>query len=259
MDARFSAVENFCGAAIDSLIGYRTPRWGKHLELIITDQHSYRSEDPTSRPKAAALDNEDFPELFPQEILETLDAGRLANEGRPPRQLSPGERRVASFRKQEPPQTILGQRQKQWFLQQLRSATRTWKVWGNSLGTFDWRVDPQNLPQGLGARWPGTGYACFGGGGDYGTAYRERAEIYDAIREAGISNFISVSGDRHSFWAGLASKACRRRASSRWAPRSSQARSPRLASSRRMNIAFRRNIRCERCMSLIATVNKSPP
>ena len=194
-------------AAIDSLTGYRTLQWGKHLELIITDQHSYRSEEPTSQPEAAALDSADFPELLPQEILETLDAGRLANEGRPPQELTLGERRIANFRKQEPPQTILGLRQKQWFLDKLRSATRTWKVWGNSLGTLDWRVDPQNLPQGLGAKWPGAGYACFGGGGDYSTAYRERSEIYDAIREAGISNFVSVSGDRHSFWAGLASKA----------------------------------------------------
>jgi alkaline phosphatase D len=172
-------------AAIDSLIGYRTLRWGQHLELIITDQHSFRSEEPTSRPEAAALDNPSFPEMIPQEILERLDAG----EGG------------------QPPQTILGQRQKTWFLETLRASKQTWKVWGNSLGTLDWRADPQHLPSGVGERWPGKGYAGFGGGGDYGTAYRERAEIYDAIRGAAISNFVTVSGDRHSFWAGLASKA----------------------------------------------------
>src|SRR6476469_7966904 len=32
--------------AINSLKGYRALRWGKHLDLIITDQHSYRSPDP---------------------------------------------------------------------------------------------------------------------------------------------------------------------------------------------------------------------
>lgn len=194
-------------AAIDSLIAYRTLRWGRHLELIVTDQHSFRSEEPTSRLEAAALENADFPELFPQEIIETLDAGRMANDGKPPETLTLGERRTANFRREEPPQTILGERQKKWFLEQLRNATRTWKVWGNSLGTLDWRADPQNLPEGMGARWPGAGYACFGGGGDYSTAYRERAQIYDAVRNAGINNFITVSGDRHSFWAGLASKA----------------------------------------------------
>ena len=57
------------------------------------------------------------------------------------------------------------------------------------------------------SRWGGKGYAVFGGGGDYGTAYVERAEIYDAIRDARLTGFLTVSGDRHSFWAGLAAKA----------------------------------------------------
>ncbi len=35
-------------AAINSLIGYRSYRYGRHLDLIITDQHSYRSADPFS-------------------------------------------------------------------------------------------------------------------------------------------------------------------------------------------------------------------
>jgi alkaline phosphatase D len=41
--------------------------------------------------------------------------------------------------------------------------------------------------------------------GDYGTAYRERAEIYDLVRDERITGFAIVSGDRHSFWAGYAS------------------------------------------------------
>ncbi len=42
------------------------------------------------------------------------------------------------------------------------------------------------------------------GGGDYGTAYVERAEIYHLVRDAKITGFAIVSGDRHSFWAGYA-------------------------------------------------------
>ena len=80
-------------------------------------------------------------------------------------------------------------------------------MWGNSAGTLDWRADPQNLPEDVGKRWSGKGYAVFGGGGDYGTAFVERAEIYDAIRDARLTGFLTVSGDRHSFWAGLAAKA----------------------------------------------------
>jgi alkaline phosphatase D len=67
------------------------------------------------------------------------------------------------------------------------------------------RADPQNLPQGTGKRWPGAGYAGFGGG-DHSTAYVERGEIYDYVQSHGITGFATVAGDRHSFWAGLAAK-----------------------------------------------------
>lgn len=193
-------------AAINSLIGYRTLSWGKHLELIITDQHSYRSEEPTSRAEVAALATDEFPELYPQELLEILDAGRTYRDGKPPDTIGVGDAKLANFRKNQAPQTILGAHQKTWFIERLRASKASWKVWGNSLGTLDWRADPQHLPKELGAPWPGATYAYFGGGGDYSTAFHERAEIYDAIRDAKVAGFITVSGDRHSFWAGLASK-----------------------------------------------------
>jgi alkaline phosphatase D len=194
-------------AAIGSLTAYRTLRWGRHLELFITDQHSYRSEEPSGRPEAQALATEEFPQLYPHEALEVLDGGRAYGGGRPPDTIRLGSAEIPNFRKGAPPQTILGAEQKAWFLGGLRASRATWKVWGNSSGTLDWRADPQNLPAGLTAPWPGAGYACFGGGGDYGTAFTERAEIYDAVGDAGLTGFVTVCGDRHSFWAGLAAKA----------------------------------------------------
>jgi alkaline phosphatase D len=171
--------------AIRSLTGYRSLPFGKHMELIVTDQHSYRSEEPSGRKQARGLASDAFPELIPEETMRALDAGKPDSGA----------------------QTILGREQKAWFLERLRASRATWKVWGNSVGTLDWRADPQNLPAGTGAPWHGAGYACFGGGGDYGTAFSERAEIYDAVRDSGITGFLTVSGDRHSFWAGLAAKA----------------------------------------------------
>jgi alkaline phosphatase D len=194
-------------AAIGSLTTYRTLRWGRFLELLITDQHTYRAEVPDSRDEAQPLwGGSDFPELVPQEVLEILDAGRTYAGGRPPETIRYGDAQVPNFRQDEAPQTILGAGQKPWFLDRLRASSATWKVWGNSQGTLDWRADPQNLPPDLGKPWPGTGYACFGGGGDWSTAYTERGEIYDAVRDLGITGFVTVSGDRHSFWAGLAAK-----------------------------------------------------
>ena len=192
-------------AAVNSLTAYRALRWGRHLELLITDQHSYRSREPTSRNEAKAFSG-DFLDFFPEDIARILDAG-ASYEGGAPSELAFGDTRLPNFRRNEPPQSILGARQKAWFLGRLRSSQATWKVWGSSSGNLDLRADLQNLPQGVGSkRWPSPGYACFGGG-DWSGAYTERAEIYEAVRQAGVAGFATVSGDRHSFWAGLAAKA----------------------------------------------------
>jgi len=42
--------------------------------------------------------------------------------------------------------------------------------------------------------------------GDFGNALVERGEIYDFVKEHGITGFVTVAGDRHAFWAGLAAK-----------------------------------------------------
>ena len=192
-------------AAIGSLKGYRALRWGRNLDLIITDQRSYRSEDPTSREEADAFSSKDFPEFMPEEAMEILDAGRTYNGGRPPAVISYGGAEVPNFCKDQPPQTILGAEQKAWFLDRLRTSQAAWKIWGNTTATLDMRTDPQNLPAGLTKPWPGAGYAGFGGG-DHSSAYVERGEIYDFVRDHGITGFATVAGDRHSFWAGLAAK-----------------------------------------------------
>jgi alkaline phosphatase D len=192
-------------AAIGSLQGYRALRWGRHVELMVTDQRSYRSEEPTDRAEAKAFSSADFPELIPEEVMHLLDAGRTANGGKPPGTIRFGDQEVANFCKDKPAQTILGAEQKAWFLERLRTSQATWKIWGNTTATLDMRADPQNLPREVSAPWPGQGYAGFGGG-DHSTAYVERAEIYDFVEQQGITGFATVAGDRHSFWAGLAAK-----------------------------------------------------
>jgi alkaline phosphatase D len=191
-------------AAIDSLIAYRALRWGRHIDLIVTDQHSFRSRDPGSHDEINPLFEGDTLGWVPEELAMQLDGGRDYANGHPPAQLTFGDKSVANYRAGEAAQTILGAKQKAWFLERLRGAEATWKIWGNSLGTPDWRVDPQNLPAPLGT-WDGAGYAVLGTS-DWGGAYHERAEIFDAVRDAGITGFAIVCGDRHSFWAGYAAK-----------------------------------------------------
>ena len=190
-------------AAINSLKAYRALRYGKHLDLIITDQHSYRSADPFSDESLNKLgDWAAFNGWFPDDLQQVLDAGRSFNGGNPPAELVFGDSRIANPQKDAPPQTILGAEQKAWFKDQLKRSTATWKIWGNSQGTLDMRADPQNLPAGYAKPWP-AGFANLGGG-DFGTAWIERSEIYDLVRDSKITGFAIVSGDRHSFWAGYA-------------------------------------------------------
>jgi alkaline phosphatase D len=191
--------------AINSLKGYRAFRWGRNLELIITDQRSYRSEEPAGRAEAKAFSSDDYPEFVPQEALEILDAGKAYNGGTPPESIRYGNADVPNFRRNEPAQTVLGEEQKRWFLERLKKSKATWKIWGNTVATLEMRADPQNLPVGLTKPWPGTSYAI-SAQGDHSTAYMERGEIYDFVQDNGITGFVTVSGDRHSFWAGLAAK-----------------------------------------------------
>ena len=193
-------------AAIGSMTAYRALRYGRHVELILTDLHSYAMQDPTARPEAHALDLPDFPFLMPQEVMAALDGGLAFAGGHPPGDLVAGGKTVANFRKDEPPVTVLGRVQKVWLKRRLAASTATWKVWAATNGTLDMRTDPQNLPTGLTKPWPGKDYATFGGG-DFSAALMERAELYDFVRDARVSGFVTVSGDRHSFWAGYAASA----------------------------------------------------
>jgi alkaline phosphatase D len=142
--------------------------------------------------------------MFSEEAMIVLDYGAAYNGGNPPAELHFRDAKIANPRKDRPPRTILGAEQKAWFKDQLRKSTATWKIWGNSLGALDQRIDPQNLPADLVENpWPADTYAMLNST-DYGAAHAERTEIYDLVRDAKITGFAIVSGDRHAFWAGYA-------------------------------------------------------
>jgi alkaline phosphatase D len=190
--------------AINSLIAYRALRYGKHLDLILTDQHSYRGPDPFDDPEVGKFGPE-FPGMFPEDAARILDGGRTFDGGNPPAEIVFNDAHVPNPRRDAAPQTILGAEQKAWFKDRLRTSKATWKIWGNSQGALDSRSDPQNLPPGLTKEaWPKTTFALTGAPPDYGMAYSERAEIYDLVRDSKVTGFAIVSGDRHTFWAGYA-------------------------------------------------------
>ncbi len=189
--------------AVGSMTAYRAMRYGRHIDLILTDLHSYRMADPADRPEAVALDSGEYP-VIPQEWMEIVDGGKDYAGGNPPATIAIGDKTIPNYRKDEPAYTALGREQKAWLKARLSRSTATWKIWGVTNGTLDMRTDAQNLPAGMvKGTWPGKDYGTFGGG-DFSGAFHERAEIYDMVRDEKISGFVTVSGDRHSFWAGYA-------------------------------------------------------
>ena len=191
-------------AAINSLKLFRTLRWGRNVELILTDNRSYRSELVLDRPEAAQFLTRQFPFVVPQDVVEILDGGRDYNNGKAPETIRFNGTALPNPRKDAPPQSILGAEQKAWFLNRLRSSGAAWKLWGNSVGMLDWRMDFQNLPKDITPRWPTEGYAQLGD--DDWSGYRaERAEILDFIRRERITCVATLCGDRHTFMAGVVS------------------------------------------------------
>jgi alkaline phosphatase D len=193
-------------AAIGSLHVHRALEWGRHVDLILTDNRSFRSEPVLDRAEAAALAPKGFPYFVAQDVVDILDAGRTYRGGHAPATIRLGDTDHPNPRRDAPPPSILGAPQKRWFLDRLQASRATWKLWGNSIGALDWRTDFQNLPADVGVSWPSRGYAL--SASDDWSAYRaERNEILELVRTAGITGVASIAGDRHSFNAGLLSTA----------------------------------------------------
>lgn len=192
-------------AAINSLKLFRSFKFGRHIDLILTDNRSFRSEPLTDSPAFAPFQQNQFPYVAPQDIIEILDAGRAYDGGHPPETIRFNGKDVPNPRRNSPPQSMLGAAQKTWFLNKLRNSNSTWKLWGNSVGSLDWRIDFQNLPKEIGVEWPTAGYAGLGGDDWSGCRY-ERAEILKLIKREAITGFVTIAGDRHCFQAGVLSE-----------------------------------------------------
>jgi alkaline phosphatase D len=233
--------------AINSLIAYRSLRYGRHLDLILTDQHSFCGDDPTDAEGVGKIYDPAFNGMFSEPAMIALDAGRTFNGGKPPAELSFGDISIPNPRKDSAPRTILGTRQKKWFMDQLRRSAATWKIWGNSLGALDLRADPQNLPDGLTKqKWPADTFAQIGSG-DYGSAYHERGEIYDLVRDSKSPDSRSCRATVTAFGPAMPPLSCHPPSSSRSGSVSSAPRWPALGRLRLLSTISARIIRSVHC------------
>ena len=195
LDARGVGQEPNNLAAIHALRIHRAFRFGKNVDMILTDNRSYMSPPPDYTGFPAL----DFLSFSPEEANDILDQGREYDGGRPPETIRVGDVEFPNLQRDKPPQAYLGLEQMKWFLDRLRSAKAPWKIWGHSFGTLTWRADPENLPADLSRGWPG-GYGVINR--DFAV---EHAEIFGMVRKEGITGLAIVAGDKHSFWAGYPS------------------------------------------------------
>jgi len=191
-------------AAVNSLKVARTLRWGANVDLILTDNRSFRSRPAADTPDAAPFSVRGFPWFAPQDAVEILDAGRDYDHGRPPRSIRFDGRDLENTRRDAAPGSMLGADQKRWFKAHLKGSTARWKLWANSVGMLHRRTDLQNLPESVDARWPSEGYGLYGTD-DWCGYPAERRELLSFIRDEGLTNVAALVGDRHSFFAGLLS------------------------------------------------------
>ena len=184
--------------AINSLAIQRVLRFGKNVDLLLTDNWSFRSPDIESND----FDVPGFPRVYAQVPFEIMDYGRHYNEGNPPDTIRFNGQDFPNPARDAHAQTFLGKQQRAWFLHQLGASTARWKIWGHSFGTMELRSDYHHLPGELGAQWPkDAGYALMDS-----RFLRDKHAIFDFVKERQITGFAIVSGDRHAFYAGLASK-----------------------------------------------------
>jgi alkaline phosphatase D len=176
-------------AALASLTIYRSLRWGKRLEIFLTDNRSYKSR-PLDIPKDA---DGKRPPLPPVDWVRILDAGRTANGGKPPATMP--ETEIANPRREHAAGSVLGPEQKAWFKAALKNSDAQWKVWANSFPALPIRIDLSNIP------FFGMHDACLGLDGWNGYP-SERQEILEFLQKEGVANVVSCAGDHHAHFAG---------------------------------------------------------
>jgi alkaline phosphatase D len=179
-------------AAIGAITIYRSLRWGKHVELVMTDERSYRSDHAVPEDLAALV-----PQLFfdprnflPLDVVNILDQGATANGGNPPATIGG----VPNPRRTSPVGTMLGKQQKAWWKSTMQTSNATWKIWGNQVPFMRIFVEGSSTGLGFDRILDGDGWD------GYPT---ERKELMQFLSANNIKNVVLLTGDFHAHFAGV--------------------------------------------------------
>ncbi len=178
-------------AAIASMTIYRSIRYGKHIDLVVTDLRSYRSdhsipEDLTSgqaaffHPRTA----------LPADMVRILDEGMTANGGNPPDAVDGLE----NVRKNSPVGTMLGTAQKAWWKSTMEASTATWRLWCNEMPMM--RFEVARGPAGI------LLYDRVAFCDAWDDKPTERNELMTFLKDESIGNVVVITGDMHAHFAG---------------------------------------------------------
>lgn len=180
-------------AAIGAITIYRSLRFGRHVELVVTDERSYRSDHAIPEEFARSAFEYFNPRyVVPLADLAVLDAGMTANGGNPPAQvgtLSP----MANPRRTSPPGTLLGAAQKAWWKASMMGSDATWKLWGNQVPFMRFKINDNGrvlIDRIMSAdAWDGFP--------------SEQRELATFLRTNTIRNVVILTGDIHAHFAGV--------------------------------------------------------
>lgn len=162
---------------------YRTMRYGKHVDLFMTDQRSYRSDHLIPEGKGIQ------PEVG--KFLDYTTVGTrtfMRKKGFDPLEASAKP-------------TMLGAQQKAWFIDAVKNSNATWKVWGNEVQVYQYCMDLKLVPGVPDKIFGLEPYVCYLNGDQWDGFRTERAEILQAFADANVTNLLVCTGDIHSFYA----------------------------------------------------------
>ena len=187
-------------ASIMAMTGYRAVRWGQMVDLIITDNRSYRGPGANPAISMASIAGDQAADgiftgfrLYEGGVLNTLAEGRFANGGKPPATITINGKTTANPRADAPRVSLLGAKQKAWFKTALSQSRARWKVWANAepITGFQWDIGKLKPEIGSGFNWLDS----------WDGFPNERRELLQFIRKNNIANVVALSGDRHAQFA----------------------------------------------------------
>lgn len=145
---------------------YRSFKFGNLMELVMTDERLYRDAHP-------------------------------CGEGTNDKYITPG-----CPNRTNPDRTMLGATQRKWFLDKITNSQSIWKIWGNEVMVMQNKISNTFVAGGLFPTLSPTTGDVFLNLDQWDGWPKERETILKRVRDRNIKNFVTLTGDIHTYFAG---------------------------------------------------------